>query len=134
MRQRGNVELNLPEALFQRNFSKRAELSISCVVHEDIHENVLSRHLVEKKLRSRGCRQIERKRSGAYLEPTLQLVRELREPRSVSSDENQVVVVPGEKLGEFAPDAGRGAGDECGLVLTVHADLTRRRVVRGYLE
>src|SRR5216684_8399177 len=120
MRQRSNIELNLPETLVQRNFRKCAELAISCVVHQDIHGNVFPRQLIEKKLRSRGCRQIERKRSGANPELALQLVRELSEPRSVSSDKNQVVVVPSEKLGEFAPNAGRSARDECGLMLSIH--------------
>src|SRR5437899_1164035 len=99
MGQRSNVELNLPEAFFRRNFGKRAELAVPGVVYEDIHGNVLSRQLVEEKLSSRGCGQIERKRSGADPELTLQFFFELRKPRSISSDQNQVVVVPGEKLG-----------------------------------
>ena len=92
------------------NSPKAAEAG---VVDENVDGDALALQLVEQKLWRRRCGEIE----GDGLDRdavSLQFVGDLRELVGAAGDEHQVVVVAGEKLGEFVSDAAGGAGDESG--------------------
>ena len=69
--------------------------------------------LIEKELWGGRLSEIQRIRPDCHSE-TLQFIRDLRQLISAAGDQNQIVMIAGEELGEFISDAAGGAGDQDG--------------------
>src|SRR5580692_1604335 len=116
MRERDNVELNLAETFFQGDLRKFAKHAVAGVVHQNVHGNAFALQLVEQKLRRRRSREVKRDGPGRNAKLALKFVSKLREPSCAAGDENNVVLIFGEELGQFVSDAAGRAGDESSLV------------------
>ena len=103
-----------PRLSSTRNVGEFSKLAVAGVVDQNVHRDAFTLQLRKQCLRGGRLSQIERERLDRDSELALQFIGDLRQPGSVARHQHQVVMVFGEKLGQFVSDAAGSAGDQCG--------------------
>jgi len=111
LEERGAVHLHHLDLALHVELEERAVRAEACVVHEEVDLEAERRDSVEEVLRRRRVGEIERQGERAHLREAQPLGQRV-EPRFVAGDENDVVPVACEAVGELLSEACRGSGDE----------------------